>query len=1576
MPTAQRTSHPCFSAAILVLMGTLLAMVRLPAQAPRLDAKRTSTGVELTWTDVAPGYVLEEASTLPVQEWRVVPIAPAGTDVSIQRSAATDTRFYRLRDLPSVPLAQVEATSPTDGEPGVSVNREVVLDFSLPLAPDAMITRTNFFAGFSGRNFLSRVELSSDRRKATLFFLEPVPGATRINVAFDATGLRDVFGRTLDGDGDGQPGGYRVLRYDTFGFTPVAGTAVIGHVFASEPAPGPNPANVPLAGVTISVDGAEETLRTTTDASGFFRLTNAPAGRFFVHVDGRTAPASHWPDGSYYPFVGKAWNVAAGRDDNRAGGSGVIYLPLIPANTLQAVSTTTDTPVRFSPTILAAHPELTGVQILVPANSLFSDNGARGGRVGIAPVPPDRLPEPLPAGLSFPLVITVQTDGPSNFDTPAPIRFPNLPDRITGEKLPPGAKSGLWSFNHDTGAWALAGSGTVSEDGRFIDTDPGVGIRQPGWHGFCDCTHPHGNDGPPPGPPPPPPCDAGTDSAGQARIGRSGARPAAGEDCQPCPDDPQKIQQERARCILSGGMDFVNNCLLRAIACKLGCRLTLNTVARLACERICAASGAECRKKFDDARQCREHWDNCLANLGGDSAARLAAVPVLTDPPELIRFEALTREVGDLYVAESTLAAEAFALIGDATNEDQLSPAQLAQVRAIDAQITALFGGQPADEFFRDRLDEISRLAEHLQQVLNQPSTEAAFFVYRDLDTGAIQRGKTSIGGGIDCIIAGSKHTGELMKYAPGSGAYSVQRFYTGTAGTRPQIPPASWTPDNSPDSDGDGLSDNVEFVLGTNPNNPDSDGDGVSDGAEVALGQNPLDGRPTVTGVIGTVPAPGTAWDVAAFNQVAALALGDAGVAILDVHDIQSPVLAAVVDTPGDARAVALGGGYLAVADGSSGVRVLDIRSPASPRLVGVVTLGSPARAVAATFDTAFAGLADGQVIALDLATGQVLTRTSAGEKVDDLIVAGDFLYVATPSRLVAFQLDGSKLDFAGQLSGAYPYQVESITGRRRIAVVDGLAYVSSYPGYSTFAVTNPAAMHLVGTAVDYAPNSFKQIVPTGSGFGLAAVGVVPSNPNPRTHNVQLFSLRDPSRTSDHLTEYPTPGLASAVAIYNGLGYVADGRAGLQVLNYLAADTGTQPPTIRLTTSLPELSLETGKPLRLTAQVTDDVQVRNVEFHLDGQLLATDGNAPFEIRFIAPPRTDTRTNFIVRARAFDTGGNSAWSESLVITLTPDATPPVATPWLPQPNGAGGDIQSVSVRFNEPVDPGSVTARFSVTTSGSDGTTVPGTVSLRDDNRAAILVFSQPLAAGRYRASLRAGYRDPAGNAATGDLEWGFLAIAGKDTDQDGLTDEFEIRFGYDPNNPDSNGNGVPDGLDDDDGDGVPNYIEMLLGTDPHNPFTFPPTRDNLLDRDGDYLTDMQEARIGTDWLNPDTDGDLFTDEAEITAGTNPLDRHSYPLGVRFAPPLDALNRRLAGPGGVVAGVTTPPVGDRFAPGRGGTFLGEPPVEVFHTRRPDAQLPFAFGEPPVEVFHTRRPDGQLPFAFGEPPVEVLFEPIP
>lgn len=468
---------------LLGLILMLAAVWSVRAALPGLQvATRPGGSVELSWP-TTPGARLESADAVGTGiAWVHAPESASeiGGRTVVVVGPSANARFFRLRG-DAGGLTTVSGTSPAAGETGVAVTRETVFRLSGPLAPDSVVDADRFRAIAAGRRLLSRVEMARDRETLTLFYLEYLPAGTRVTVELEGDNLRDAAGRVLDADGDGEPGGIGRLEFTTAGTSPLPGTAVVGWVFASERAP--DGSDLPLEGVTITVDGAEETLRTVTDARGYFELAPSPAGRFFVHVDGRTAVGSQWPGGNYYPFVGKAWEAVAGVTNNRAGGTGEIYLPLVPSDALQVVSATAETRIGLPASVLATNPALASVAIRVPPDALFGDSGVRGGRVGLASVAPDRLPEPLPPGLAFPLVISIQTDGPMNFDRPVPVRFPNLPDPITGKLLPAGARTALWSFNHDTGRWEAQGGMTVTPDGAMVETDPGVGVRQPGWHG-------------------------------------------------------------------------------------------------------------------------------------------------------------------------------------------------------------------------------------------------------------------------------------------------------------------------------------------------------------------------------------------------------------------------------------------------------------------------------------------------------------------------------------------------------------------------------------------------------------------------------------------------------------------------------------------------------------------------------------------------------------------------------------------------------------------------------------------------------------------------------------------------------------------------------------------------------------------------------------------------------------------------------------------------------------------------------------------------------------------------------------
>ena len=51
-------------------------------------------------------------------------------------------------------------------------------------------------------------------------------------------------------------------------------------------------------------------------------------------------------------------------------------------------------------------------------------------------------------------------------------------------------------------------------------------------------------------------------------------------------------------------------------------------------------------------------------------------------------------------------------------------------------------------------------------------------------------------------------------------------------------------------------------------------------------------------------------------------------------------------------------------------------------------------------------------------------------------------------------------------------------------------------------------------------------------------------------------------------------------------------------------------------------------------------------------------------------------------------------------------------------------------------------------------------------------------------------------------------------------------------------------------------------------------------DKDGDGLTDEEEANLGTYPDFPDSDGDGFLDGVEVDAGSNPMDSNSTPENV------------------------------------------------------------------------------------------------
>jgi hypothetical protein len=554
-------------------------------------------------------------------------------------------------------------------------------------------------------------------------------------------------------------------------------------------------------------------------------------------------------------------------------------------------------------------------------------------------------------------------------------------------------------------------------------------------------------------------------------------------------------------------------------------------------------------------------------------------------------------------------------------------------------------------------------------------SASRYYYAIENLDTGAVVRRGTATSAGIppfSLILAPETNYREWL-YAVESGLIGTVDFRSPTAGQNLQIPPVPLGLPGLPDSDNDGLSDDAEFAIGTNPNNPDTDGDGIKDGPAVKLG---IDAGASRTGIVGSTDTPGTAVDVCAVNNIVVVADSANGVAIFNVFNRMPPLIIAQVDTPGDARAVASAGNYVVVADGAAGVTILDISNPPDVPILFQGGINGTAQAVAVSGDLAFIGTVEGDLIMMELSSLTPLQSLNLGGRVEDLAIEGDTLYAYANDRLQIIPIGQGALAVGGSISSPAPNGVNTANGRGRIFVGGGNAYLVHTRGYNVFSVTNSAApvLLLQNTTAQF---GWKQVALNGSGLLLATVS--PNQAFDGAHNLWRLALTNSAVAATFETEFVTPGVARSLAIYNGMAYVADNTSGLEVIRYKETDFLGQRPggvlSVNVTNGTNGIVVE-GTRVFFRAAVTDDVQVRNVEFYVDGVRAATDGNYPFEFGWRAPAGEVGRT-FKFTAIASDTGGNQTNLNTLQLRITPDTHPPTVTvnsPTLNQIYFVGDDI--------------------------------------------------------------------------------------------------------------------------------------------------------------------------------------------------------------------------------------------------------------------------------------------------------------
>jgi len=356
-------------------------------------------------------------------------------------------------------------SSPSAGATGVLANELIEAAFTEPVFPGSV--------GFDG---IFRAADAS-RIIALEHLGSPIPGTAY----FDATGARLGFvpSRPLEPgttytwtvrpelltDRAGNPARIAPSRssFRTAGGLGLPNTSVAGRVFDS--VPGANGVNIPLVGARATLV-SDRSRMAVTDASGRFQIDNVPSGRLMVEVDGRTVATA---PGTFYPTVTELIDIVPGRTNTFPA---AIFLPLARESDYAVINNAAG-----AVTTVGNSAQLPGWQLQVPGGAVQRRDGTMAGRILIAPVPPDRLPAPLPPAFNPSVVITIQSeDGADVFAQPVPLTAPNL------EGLPPGSKTVLWDFDHARGDFIPAATMTVSADGKTVSTDPGQGVVRPGWH--------------------------------------------------------------------------------------------------------------------------------------------------------------------------------------------------------------------------------------------------------------------------------------------------------------------------------------------------------------------------------------------------------------------------------------------------------------------------------------------------------------------------------------------------------------------------------------------------------------------------------------------------------------------------------------------------------------------------------------------------------------------------------------------------------------------------------------------------------------------------------------------------------------------------------------------------------------------------------------------------------------------------------------------------------------------------------------------------------------------------------------
>jgi hypothetical protein len=417
----------------------------------------------------------------------------------------------------------------------------------------------------------------------------------------------------------------------------------------------------------------------------------------------------------------------------------------------------------------------------------------------------------------------------------------------------------------------------------------------------------------------------------------------------------------------------------------------------------------------------------------------------------------------------------------------------------------------------------------------------------------------------------------------------------------------------------------------------------------------------------LSTINIPGFPNGVAVAGNYAYVAAGATGLQVVDVTNLQAPILAGAVDTPSNANDVRVVGNYAYVADGITGLVVIDVSDPRSPRIAGSEST------VAVATDLV---VADGKAYVADEAGLSIVEVSDPGHP--------HFLgAVPLPGRARGVDVTGNLAVVAASDAGVF---VVDVTDPANPVVVgqtatrpDGTSNAADVTIHERLAYIADGAQRILGGVriVDFRdPTNPVVVGSSGPAYGLTSValdrGLVLASDYYFVNSVPIFggdpgtvllrSLVDFSSYNDDEGESLTvrDGVVFLVAS-NSCRQRGDNGAtrggDLLIGRYaVSEEDDTTLPTVSLTAPQPGGTVGERTFLKLRAEARDDGVVDSVRFLVNGQPVFTDFHAPYEYTLQVP--TGSAPQITIGAVATDLAGNQGRAQEVTVAVTPNSQAP------------------------------------------------------------------------------------------------------------------------------------------------------------------------------------------------------------------------------------------------------------------------------------------------------------------------------